>query len=227
MKALVFSIKKIKRTNQRVTWTEDEDRVLISFTNPSGKNRWKKLSQLLPGKTAYDCLLRYRSIKPGLRKGTWEKGEDKILLEGIKRLGKQWSQIARCCFKDRTPKQIRDRYTNYLNPTIRKGTFEESEDLSVIQLYRRFGPKWTVIQRHMPFRSADAIKNRFNSSIKRNNELLAKLNFYQTTSVSSLVTLDIQSITSSEFSVNVDRFEIKPESQCGEDLFDLNTYFNI
>jgi hypothetical protein len=183
MKDLVFSIRKIRKASVQAKWSKDEDEVLISHANPTGKNRWKKLSYLLPGKTGYDCYLRYRSIKPGLRKGSWDKDEDDILLEGIEQLGKQWSVIAKVFFKDRTPKQIRDRYINYLSPTIKKGRFEESEDLSVLQMYLRFGPKWTVMQRHMPFRSADAIKNRFNSSIKRNRELLTKLNFFQSTCV--------------------------------------------
>jgi hypothetical protein len=183
MKDLVFSIKKIKKESLK-KWTPDEDKILLASTNSICKNRWKKLSQLIPGKAAYDCYLRYRSIQPGIKKGIWLKEEDERILKGIKAFGPHWSFVARVYFRDRTPKQIRDRYVNYLDPRIKTCRFEEKEDYLVLYLYKKLGPKWSIIQRYIPFRSADAIKNRYNSSIKRNKELLMKFNFLQNNSVS-------------------------------------------
>jgi hypothetical protein len=70
-----------------------------------------------------------------------------------------------------TGKQIRDRYTNYLDPAICKSKFSTEEDFQILQLHNKYGNKWILIKQFVPGRSGDCIKNRFNSSIKRNKKL--------------------------------------------------------
>ena len=54
-----------------------------------------------------------------------------------------------------------------LDPEIKKGKFTEEEDNTLIQLYMHYGPKWATIAKHFINRTADMIKNRFHSSIKK------------------------------------------------------------
>ena len=67
----------------------------------------------------------------------------------------------------RNGKQIRDRFTNVLDPEIKKGKFSDEEDKLLIKLYISYGPKWAIISKSFPNRTADMIKNRFHSSIKK------------------------------------------------------------
>jgi hypothetical protein len=180
MKEILFAIQKTHR--KKSPWTESEDQILLANTATNGKNQWKKISELLQGRTSYDCFLRYRSIKPGLKKGAWSYAEDQKIFEGIELFGKQWSEIAKRFFGGgRNAKQIRERYINYLDPRVKKGKFEIKEDLLILELYKEFGPRWSEIQKRVPQRSADAIKNRFNSSIKRNKALVAYLKIFRDT----------------------------------------------
>jgi hypothetical protein len=173
MKQIIFHIKK---TLRRTKWTKEEDEILISLTNPTGRNSWSTIAQHLPGKSSYTCFLRYRSIKPGLKKGAWTEEEDKRILQGLSEFNpKEWSNIAKYYFTNRTAKQIRDRYINYLDPRIKKGPFSDREDAMIAKMYQVYGAKWTTIQKHLPLRSADSIKNRFNSSIKRSKKFTSEV----------------------------------------------------
>jgi hypothetical protein len=163
----LFQIKKISK----FTWSREEDEILLLNAQINGKNQWTKISTLLPGKTPYQCYLRYRSIRPGLKKGSWTKEEDNRIAEGIELFGKQWAMIAKALFNNRNSKQIRDRYINYLDPRLKKEKFTVNEDMLILELFEKYGPKWSIIQRHLDGRSSDAIKNRYNSSIRRNKQI--------------------------------------------------------
>jgi myb proto-oncogene protein len=172
MKSIVFNIEKTKK---RVSWTEQEDSVLISLVQSRKRKNWKKISRIIGNKSEYQCSLRYRSINPSLRKGAWEPAEDKKILDAIKVHGKKWNKIAAAAFTDRNAKQIRDRYINYLDPEIVKDKFTPDEDLLILDLHNKHGNKWSFIRQFIPHRSSDMIKNRYNSSISRNKKLFAVL----------------------------------------------------
>lgn len=79
---------------------------------------------------------------------------------------KHWSVIASFLVR-RTPKQCRDRYTNYLVPGLFKGEWSNDEDDLLKKLYIQNGPKWSVFKNHFPGRSANSIKNRWNYFLSR------------------------------------------------------------
>jgi hypothetical protein len=159
----LFNITKTPKTS---FWTTEDDQILLQHSHLNQKNKWTEIAKLLPGKTPYQCNLRFRGIRPGLKKGSWSDEEDELIKSGIKLYGKQWALIAKYNFINRNSKQIRDRYTNYLDPKLKKGKFTTQEDILIYQLYERLGPKWSRIQRYIKNRSADAIKNRYKSSIR-------------------------------------------------------------
>ena len=59
---------------------------------------------------------------------------------------RSWSLIA-SFMAGRTPKQCRDRYSNYLVPGYFKGQWSNEEDQLLLKLYQQHGPKWSIIQR--------------------------------------------------------------------------------
>jgi hypothetical protein len=168
MKSKIFDI---QRTKKRVCWTKNEDELLITHSLKQSRRSWTKISKLIRTKTPYECFLRFRSINPYLKKGSWDNEEDEHIVEGVKKYGPKWYIIAKG-FSNRNAKQIRDRYINYLDPSIVKSKFSLEEDLMILDLHNRYGNKWSIIRHYMPHRSADMIKNRYNSSVKRNKKLV-------------------------------------------------------
>ena len=99
-------------------------------------------------------------------KGAWGREEDEKIMRLVQIYGKSWSKISKVLVT-RNGKQIRDRFINVLDPEIKKGKFTEEEDKTLIALYMHYGPKWATIAKHFLNRTADMIKNRFHSSIKK------------------------------------------------------------
>jgi len=130
------------------------------------EKKWKEISKRFSNKNSLQCFSRYKRIRPGIQKGPWKKKEDMKILELVKKYGKAWSKIS---FEigSRNGKQIRDRFTNVLDPEIKKGRFTEEEDRLLIKLFKQYGSKWSSIANYFPKRTADMIKNRFHSSIKK------------------------------------------------------------
>lgn len=160
---IVFSIQKVK--NQK-KWTKEEDEQLIQLAGKYSEKHWKEISKEFVKKNSLQCFSRYKRIRPGIIKGSWKKEEDIRILDLVSRYGKAWAKISKI-LGTRNGKQIRDRYINMLDPEIRKGKFTEEEDNSLILLFHSHGPKWAAIAKYYPNRTADMIKNRFHSSIKK------------------------------------------------------------
>eukprot|EP00298_Acanthocystis_sp_HF-20_P010216 c18744_g1_i1.p1 GENE.c18744_g1_i1~~c18744_g1_i1.p1 ORF type:complete len:264 (-),score=100.48 c18744_g1_i1:264-1055(-) len=103
-------------------------------------------------------------------KSTWTDEEDKLLDEVVQLHGaKNWTLIARF-MTGRTGKQCRERFKNHLDPCLKKGPFTAEEDAKLIQMLEELGPKWAYIAKFLPGRTDNAIKNRYNSSLKRAHE---------------------------------------------------------
>ena len=64
---------------------------------------------------------------------------------------------------NRTGKQIRDRYLNYLDTNVKKEKFSLEEDKNLRELYLKYGSKWTKISKYIDGRTPEMIKNRFYS----------------------------------------------------------------
>jgi hypothetical protein len=165
-KTNIFSITKTKKS---ATWTSEEDKILLSLTTGT-RNKWSEISKALNTKTPQQCFLRFRAIRPDIKKGSWAKEEDEELLIAFKKYGKKWKLIAKD-MKTRSSKQVRDRYTNYLDPTLDMSDFTLNEDLKLLELIERYGNKWALIGKHFLGRSFYILKNRYNSGIKNNLRL--------------------------------------------------------
>jgi hypothetical protein len=180
---LIFFIKKIK--NQK-KWTKEEDELLITLAEKYSEKNWKEISKRFLKKNSLQCFSRYKRIRPGIIKGSWKKEEDLRIIELVMKHGKAWSKISKI-LGTRNGKQIRDRYINVLDPEIKKGKFTDDEDNKLVLLFKQHGPKWATIAKYYPNRTADMIKNRFHSSIKKkltgeddgsDKNLKVRINFY-------------------------------------------------
>jgi len=168
MKPRLFEIRKTKIQKK---WTKDEDKLLIELAKKYNSRSWKTIASNFLDKSPLQCFSRYKRIRPGIIKGSWTKEEDTQIIELVQKYGKSWSKISKILIS-RNGKQIRDRYINILDPSIKKGKFSLDEDLKLLTLYKKLGPRWATIAKYFENRTADMVKNRFHSSIKKNIKFL-------------------------------------------------------
>lgn len=96
------------------------------------------------------------------------KKEDELLTSAaITFKYESWNKIA-MFVPGKTPKQCRDRWVNYLQPSLNFEPWSNNEDQLLVSLVNKYGTHWTKMKKNFPNRSSNSIKNRWYWLLKNN-----------------------------------------------------------
>ncbi|XP_043700864.1 transcription factor MYB1-like [Telopea speciosissima] len=104
----------------------------------------------------------------GVRKGAWSEEEDILLRRCIEKYGEgNWRQVPLRAGLRRCRKSCRLRWLNYLRPNLKRGEFTQDEVDLLLRLHKLLGNRWALIAGRLPGRTANDIKNYWNTRFNR------------------------------------------------------------
>ena len=178
----------MERTKTYHKWTKAEKEKLLEFRNIYVKVGLSLDCQAIAAKmnecfhtdsfTAINCNLCFSNLKHvdkrreyGVQyyaKQKFSPEEDEKLKALVLQYGTMnWEQIA-ANMSGRNARQCKDRYVNYLRSDIKHGVpFTSDEDTLLLDKVNELGPKWNIIAQYFNGRSANQIKNRYYTYLKK------------------------------------------------------------
>ncbi|KAL7101631.1 hypothetical protein ACP275_08G065600 [Erythranthe tilingii] len=104
----------------------------------------------------------------GVRKGAWTKEEDQLLRKCVQTYGEgKWHLVPLRAGLNRCRKSCRLRWLNYLRPNLKRGIFNQDEVDLIVRLHKLLGNRWSWIAGRVPGRTANDIKNFWNTHFEK------------------------------------------------------------
>ncbi|KAH6759639.1 myb domain protein 113 [Perilla frutescens var. frutescens] len=109
-----------------------------------------------------------------VRKGAWTKEEDIILTKCIQDYGEgKWHLVPLRAGLNRCRKSCRMRWLNYLRPNLKRGYFGKDEVDLLRRLHKLLGNRWSLIAGRLPGRTANDVKNFWNTHICKKPKMVS------------------------------------------------------
>ncbi|EOA35642.1 hypothetical protein CARUB_v10020856mg [Capsella rubella] len=130
-----------------------------------------------------------------LRKGSWTAEEDSLLRQCINKFGEgKWHQVPLRAGLNRCRKSCRLRWLNYLKPNIKRGKLSSDEVDLLLRLHRLLGNRWSLIAGRLPGRTANDVKNFWNTHLSKKHEPCCKITQIKKRNITSHPTTPAQKI---------------------------------
>ncbi|KAJ3006885.1 hypothetical protein NUW54_g3765 [Trametes sanguinea] len=129
------------------SWNPDADKRLLEAVDIYGADNWALVARWVSeDATSAQCQNRYlRTLDPTLKRGPWTPDEDERLKEAVAVFGHSWIDVA-AFVEGRNNEQCRDRYQEYLNPSVSKGKWTEEQDAALLKAVEQVGlGKWKEV----------------------------------------------------------------------------------
>ncbi|XP_053329175.1 snRNA-activating protein complex subunit 4 [Spea bombifrons] len=143
---------------KRKEFTKEEDEMLTHLVQQMRVGNhipYRKISYFMEGRDGVQLLCRWsKSIDPNLKKGSWTKSEDELLLKAVAKYGaKDWYKI-REEVPGRSDVQCRERYVKGLHRDLKKGKWSVEEKEKLMELIEKHGVgNWAKVASELTHRS--------------------------------------------------------------------------
>ncbi|XP_028980486.1 snRNA-activating protein complex subunit 4 [Esox lucius] len=151
----------------KASWKENEIQMLKKVAQKHGHRNWDQIAhELGTNRTAFMCLQTYqRYICSDFRRSAWNSEEDEILRELVEkmRIGNYipYTQIS-YFMEGRDSCQLMYRWTQVLDPTLKKGYWSKQEDEMLLKAVAKYGVgNWWKIRQEVPSRNDGQCRDRY------------------------------------------------------------------
>jgi len=175
--APLFSKRRVDSPTKRqlTKWSKEEDIRLEEGVKKYGVPNWVLVAKHVKTRNNKMCAQRWRNcLRPEIKvakKGTWSAEEDEQLRQIVSKCdckdGHAWELVSKGMGFTRNIKQCRERWENFLDPSLRLGPWTPEEDACLLRLHGEFGNAWKKIASVLNGRSAERIRRHYSQLKKK------------------------------------------------------------
>ncbi|KAK2582002.1 hypothetical protein KPH14_002435 [Odynerus spinipes] len=166
--AIKYNYTKLSKLAER-TWTTKEDERLYNVVSKCKIGNfipWNQVMSYMNVRCKDQIYFRWMlRLSPHLKKGRFTKEESETLLQGVNKLGTDFTLIATQLMPDRSAVQLNDHYQTLMSRES-PCHWTVSSDMKLIYLYNQLGPDWCKIAKNFKYKNRTQVRHRYTSLYK-------------------------------------------------------------